>query len=104
MYIYIHTYIYTYIHENNNAISKSLQLFDKINILQENAYEELLAQKQEHSVETVQKVLNMTGLQVSVLTNLENLNAEMKAIDDQTPMPELQYNVRLILDKVEVDI
>ena len=39
-----------------------------------------------------------------VLTNLENLNAEMKAINDQTPMPNLQHTVKLILDKVEVDI
>ena len=39
-----------------------------------------------------------------VLTNLENLNVEMKAINDQTPILELQYNVKLILDMVEVDI
>ena len=96
--------IYTYIHENNNALSKSLQLFNKINVLQENAPEELLAQKTEHGVEIVHKVLDMRGPQVRVLTNLENLNAKMKAIDDQTPMSELQHNVKLILDKVEADI
>ena len=79
--------IYTYIHENTNALSKSLQLFNKINVLQENALEELLAQKKEHGVEIVHKVLDMRGLQVRVLTNLENLNVEMKAIKDQTPMP-----------------
>ena len=28
----------------------------------------------------------------------ENLNVEMKAIEDQTPMEELQHNVNLILD------
>ena len=39
-----------------------------------------------------------------MLTNLENLNVEMKFIEDQTPMSELQHNVKLILDKVEVDI
>jgi hypothetical protein len=96
--------IYTYIHEKNNALSKSLQLFNKINVLQENALEELLGWKQEHGVEIVQKVLDMRGLQVRVLTNLEKLNAKMKVIDDQTPMPELQHNVKFILDKVEVDI
>ena len=46
----------------------------------------------------------MRGLQVRVLINLENLNVEMKVIDDQTPMPELQHTVKLILDKVEEDI
>ena len=28
----------------------------------------------------------------------------MKAIEDQTPMLELQHNVKLILDMVEADI
>ena len=28
----------------------------------------------------------------------------LKAIDDQTPMLELQHNVKVILDKVEADI
>ena len=36
--------------------------------LQENAPEELLAHKQEHGVETVQKVLDVRGIQVRVLT------------------------------------
>ena len=37
-------------------------------------------------------------------TTLEKLNAKMKSIKDQTPMLELQHNVKLILDMVEVDI
>ena len=48
-----YTYIYSYIHENTNALSKNLQFLNRINVLQENAYEELLAQKQEHGVEIV---------------------------------------------------
>ena len=68
-------------------MSKSLQLFNKINVLQEISSEELLAQKQEHCIETIEKVIDIRGPQVSVLTNLENLNTKMKSIDDQTPMP-----------------
>ena len=36
-----------------------------------------------------------------VLTNLENVNTEMKDINDETPILELKHNVNLILDKVE---
>ena len=46
----------------------------------------------------------MRGLQVRVLTNLENLNIEMKYIKDQTPMPEFKNNVKFILDMVDADI
>ncbi|KAL5721081.1 hypothetical protein ACHQM5_013687 [Ranunculus cassubicifolius] len=67
--------------------------------------EELLASKEEQQGEIlVQKVLDMRGPQVRVLTNLDNLNAEQKLKENDVPMPELQHNIKLIVDMTQYDV
>jgi tuftelin-interacting protein 11 len=66
---------------------------------------ELIAEKEAQNGGIIQQtVLDMRGPQPRLLTNLENLNAEQTAIEDNTPMPELQHNLRLIVDMTEAEV
>ncbi|KAM0951665.1 hypothetical protein DsansV1_C03g0028091 [Dioscorea sansibarensis] len=49
--------------------------------------EELLAKKQEQGLDVFQKVLDMRAPHVRVMVNLQSLNAEKEAKENQVPMP-----------------
>jgi tuftelin-interacting protein 11 len=52
----------------------------------------------------VQKVIDKRGPQERVLTDLRGLNDEHEIESNDVPMPELQYNVRLLVDDAKVDV
>ncbi|CAO2194884.1 unnamed protein product [Urochloa humidicola] len=64
------------------------------------------AEEEEEPAAVVQKVIDKRGPQERVLTDLRGLNdeqeAEMEA--DDVPMPELQYNARLLFDDAAADV
>ena len=63
----------------------------------EEEVEEEDEEEEKGSSVVVQMVFDMRGPEVRLLTNLKNLRNEV-------PMPELQYNVRLVVDSVELEI
>ncbi|GJM95169.1 hypothetical protein PR202_ga11877 [Eleusine coracana subsp. coracana] len=69
---------------------------------------ELLAmrteQEQDEQPAVVQKVIDMRGPQARVLTDLKGLNDEQEMEANDVPMPELQYNVRLLVDEAKADV
>ncbi|CAD6236518.1 unnamed protein product [Miscanthus lutarioriparius] len=68
--------------------------------------EQVLEEEAEGHPTVVQKVIDRRGRQERVLTDLRGLNdeqgQEMQA--DDAPMPELQHNVRLLVDDTEADV
>jgi tuftelin-interacting protein 11 len=54
--------------------------------------------------ETVQTVLDMRGPIMKVLTKLDSLNEDQSAMLDDKPMPELQHNIGLIVQRVQAEI
>eukprot|EP00271_Cylindrocystis_brebissonii_P018176 TRINITY_DN5039_c0_g2_i1.p1 TRINITY_DN5039_c0_g2~~TRINITY_DN5039_c0_g2_i1.p1 ORF type:complete len:915 (+),score=193.00 TRINITY_DN5039_c0_g2_i1:331-3075(+) len=65
---------------------------------------QLLEEKRGDGREATQTIIDMRGAQVRVLTSMEGINEEAAAPTDDTPMPELQHNLRLLVDMVEADI
>eukprot|EP00898_Chlorokybus_atmophyticus_P006958 jgi/Chlat1/7263/Chrsp58S06898 len=65
---------------------------------------QLLEELEEQPAAEPTKVLDMRGPQVRVLTNLEHMNVEETAAGEDVPIPELQHNLRLIVDLAEADV
>jgi tuftelin-interacting protein 11 len=69
--------------------------------------EEILAEKEASNTGggPLTTIIDMRGSQARIITNMERLNdAPPEAAEDDTPLPELQYNLRLIVDRTEADI
>ncbi|XP_062018577.1 septin and tuftelin-interacting protein 1 homolog 1-like [Rosa rugosa] len=69
--------------------------------------EEFIAKKQEESDSSlfVHNVIDMRGPQVRVLSNLDDLNEREEDTEDEGAfMPELQHNLKLLVDLAELDI
>ena len=66
--------------------------------------EEILAEQEEKPA-AAQPILDMRGPTARLVTDMETLNAEAAEADGETiPMPELQHNLRLLVDLSAAEI
>ena len=66
---------------------------------------QVLAQADEAAAPAPQAILDMRGPQARLVTDMGDLNSEAQlAARDDTPMPELQHNLRLLVDLAGSDI
>lgn len=84
---------------SKKASSKKDQVLTKNELLAMRA-----EQEQDEQPTVVQKVIDMRGPQVHVLTDLKGLSDEQEMEANDVPMPELQYNVRVLVDETKDDI
>ncbi|CAO2166611.1 unnamed protein product [Urochloa humidicola] len=68
-----------------------------------NALPAMRTEDEEQAAAVVQKVIDRRGPQEHVLTDLKGLNDEQEAEASDVPMPELQYNARLLVDDARAD-
>lgn len=69
--------------------------------------DEVLAEQGDKAsaVPTNQTILDMTGRQARVITNMDELKSGgASSLDDDLPMPELQHNLRVMVDLAAADI
>uniref|UniRef100_A0A0E0MPH1 G-patch domain-containing protein n=1 Tax=Oryza punctata TaxID=4537 RepID=A0A0E0MPH1_ORYPU len=84
---------------SKKAISKKSSVLTKTNLLVMRG-----EQEQDEQSAIVQKVIDMRGRQLRVLTDLKVLNVEHEMEANDLPMPELHYNVSLLVDEAKAGI
>lgn len=66
--------------------------------------DEILAAQEDQPAAVAQPILDMRGPQARLVTDMEALNAEASNDDETIPMPELQHNLRLLVDLSAAEI
>ena len=67
--------------------------------------DEVLAEQSEKSSAPIsQPILDMRGPQARVITDMEELGSKAVDAEDDIPMPELQHNLRVMVDLAAAEI